>query len=53
MEVVSKFMQLHLVIFFPTPVVKPDNRFEVYLDQNLINSGSLLTDVRYLKLYAC
>jgi calnexin len=28
-----------------TLIVRPDNTFEIYVDQNLINSGSLLTDM--------
>ena len=35
-------------IFFP--VINPDNSFEVLIDNKVVNSGSLLEDVRYALL---
>ena len=35
-------------IFFP--VINPDNTFEVLIDNKVVNSGSLLEDVRYVLL---
>lgn len=34
-----------LTCLLPPPVVNPDNTFEVLVDQTVVNSGSLLTDV--------
>lgn len=51
------YKQLPLLVI---TVINPDNTFEVYVDGSVVNSGSLLEDVRYcivtlniLDLYVC
>ena len=44
--VVALFFMENLFLSIVVPVVNPDNTFEILVDNAVVNSGSLLEDVR-------
>jgi len=44
--VVALFFMDNLFLSIVVPVVNPDNTFEILVDNAVVNSGSLLEDVR-------